>query len=99
MIETKYGYGGNGNSPVEKAPELETARRELDKEISVLEESVKGLEARLVTVCLPSSPKLDKPSSEVQQPHSEAFLHLDSLRRRVVNLNIALADIKQRLEV
>ena len=75
--------------------------KELEKEIVVLNESAHVLGARLLPISLPSLPR-EAGSNMVpppQHPHSDMYVKIDELREHVKNINLVLADIRQRLEV
>lgn len=97
-------YIGNGSrydtaTIATKTPEIEMALNELEKEISRMEDEVAGLDARLASVILPDAPRLDSNDTVSQAMHSEMFLHINTLRVRMVDLNVKLSNIKQRLEL
>jgi hypothetical protein len=83
-----------------KVPEIKLLADALEKEIYRLADEVKGLSARLAPVLHPEvATKIAAMNGDTNAPHSEFYNHLDGMRQRLVDINISLSDIKQRLEV
>ena len=96
-------YGGSatyGGTIESQEPQIKQAFSELEKEIYVLQESLSGLGARLESVMLPEMPKANRDNPPiVNSPHSDLYNRINNLRGTLVDLNIFLSNIKQRLEV
>jgi hypothetical protein len=97
----KYGYGNTTVEVATNTPEIHNALKGLEKEIYVLEESLQGLNARLVPVMLPELPA-DRDmvkGQSISQPHSDIYIQIEALRSKLTGLEILVSNIKQRLEV
>jgi ribosomal protein S19E (S16A) len=84
-----------------KVPEIQLVTDQLEKEIYRLDEELKGLSARLSSITLPDVAKTGTKLADgaPQQPHSDFYMRLAGIARRLAEINVFLSDLKQRLEL